>query len=67
MAAVLEYLTTDVLELVGNVVRNNHKTRITTRHLQLDVRNNEELASCYVASRSPRLACCPTFSANCYQ
>ncbi|KAL6577514.1 hypothetical protein OROMI_009842 [Orobanche minor] len=33
-----------VLELAGNVARDNKKTRIVPRHIQLDVRNDEELS-----------------------
>ena len=43
MAAVLEYMVAELMELAGNAAKDNKKARIVPRHIQLAVRNDDEL------------------------
>ncbi|XP_010169908.1 late histone H2A.L3 [Antrostomus carolinensis] len=47
MAAVLEYLSAEILELAGNAAQENKKSRILPRHIQLAVRNDDELSKLF--------------------
>ena len=49
LGAVLEYLSAEILELAGNAARDNKKTRIIPRHLQLAVRNYYQVSPLHKA------------------
>lgn len=48
LAAVLEYMTAEVLELSGNAARDNRRRVITNRHVNQAVLNDEELNRLYM-------------------
>jgi hypothetical protein len=43
LAAVLEYVASEILDLAGNAARDNENQRITPLHVQLAIRNDPEL------------------------
>jgi histone H2A len=43
LAAVLEYVTSEILELSGNIARDHKKRRILPRHVLLAIRNDDEI------------------------
>merc|ERR1712170_260481 len=45
VAAVMEYLCAEVLELAGNAAKDNRRQRVTPRFILLAVRNDEELSN----------------------
>ena len=45
MAAVLEYITSEILELAGDSAGEKH--RITPRHLQLSIKQDDELSQLF--------------------
>jgi len=52
IAAVMEYVIAEVLELAGNNARNNKKSRITPRNIQLAIKQDNELNKLITATIS---------------
>ncbi|XP_025867974.2 histone H2A-like 3 [Vulpes vulpes] len=47
LAGILEYLTSNILELAGQEARNSHKMRITPEHVQKALGNNQYLSQLF--------------------
>lgn len=43
LAAVLEYLSAEILELASEVAKQNNKSRVVPRHILFAIKNDEEL------------------------
>ncbi|NXK58790.1 H2A2 protein, partial [Sylvietta virens] len=54
LAAVMEYMAAELLELAGNAARENKKTRIMPRHVQLAVSNDDELNKFFACVTIPQ-------------
>lgn len=55
LAAVLEYICAEILELAGNAARDNRRRRIAPRHLYLAVVNDDELSRLFLYARTATL------------
>lgn len=47
LAAVLEYLCAEILELAGNAAASGRRTRINPRHIQIAIKQDEELSKLF--------------------
>ena len=47
MAAVMEYLCAEILEIAGEMCKESRKQRLIPRHIELAIRNDEDLARFY--------------------
>ena len=53
LAAVLEYITAEIVELAGNATRDHNRVRISNRHIGLGIMQDEELYKLFGGSVVP--------------
>jgi histone H2A len=53
LAAVLEYVTAEVLELAGDQSRDDHRLRIAPRHIFFALSNDDDLSRLFLSDRCP--------------
>ncbi|XP_042325414.1 histone H2A-beta, sperm-like [Sceloporus undulatus] len=54
MAAVLQYLTYDIVDIAGNIAASHHRRRISPEHLQQTINNDSELRCLFGAMSFPQ-------------
>ncbi|XP_041988027.1 histone H2A-beta, sperm-like [Aricia agestis] len=59
LAAALEYLTAEILELAADVAKESKKTRILPRHILFAIKNDEELSRMLTGVTISRGGVCP--------
>ena len=65
-AAVMEYLTCEIIELAGNAAAEHKKKTITPRHIQLAMRNDEELTKMVAMTTIAQGGVLPNIQAFCF-
>ncbi len=49
LTAVLEYLASEILDLAGNICKEESKVRIVPRHIKMAISNDPELSKMFAA------------------
>ena len=65
-AAVMEYIAIEILELAGNAAEEHKKKTITPRHIQLAIRNDEEITKLFAMTTIASGGVLPNVQAFCF-